>query len=38
MARLNRSAARIALPTFEGDKMIELIAKFTKIDERFVPK
>lgn len=37
MARLNRSSARIALPTFEGDKMIELIAKFVKTEERFVP-
>jgi len=37
MARMNRSVARIALPTFEGDKMIELIAKFTKMEERFVP-
>lgn len=38
MARLNRSAARIALPTFEEDKMIELLAKFTKMEERFVPR
>ncbi|PNS19715.1 branched-chain amino acid aminotransferase [Sphaceloma murrayae] len=37
MARVNRSAARIALPNFEGDKMIELLKKFVKQDERFVP-
>ena len=38
MARLNRSSARIALPTFEGDKMINLISQFTKLEERFVPE
>jgi len=38
MARMNRSVARIALPTFESDKMIELIAAFTKMEERFVPR
>lgn len=37
MARVNKSAARIALPTFEGDKMIELIKAFVKQEERFVP-
>jgi len=37
MARLNRSAARIALPNFEGDKMIELLANYVKLEERFVP-
>ncbi|GAB7350865.1 hypothetical protein MBLNU459_g1389t1 [Dothideomycetes sp. NU459] len=37
MARLNRSSSRIALPTFDGQAMIELISKFAKIDERFIP-
>lgn len=37
MARLNRSVARIALPTFEGDKVIELIKKFCQLEERFIP-
>ena len=38
MARLNKSAARIALPTFDPDAMIELIGKFVKQDERFIPE
>ena len=37
MKRLNKSAARIALPTFEGDKLIELIKQFVSLEERFVP-
>ncbi|KAI4610136.1 branched-chain-amino-acid transaminase bat2 [Alternaria metachromatica] len=37
MARLNKSSARIALPTFDPDALIELIGKFVKEDERFVP-
>ncbi|EXJ85286.1 branched-chain amino acid aminotransferase [Capronia epimyces CBS 606.96] len=37
MARLNKSAARIALPTFDGDKLTELIGKLAKLDERFIP-
>lgn len=37
MARLNKSSARIALPTFDGDKLIELISRFAKLDERFIP-
>jgi branched-chain amino acid aminotransferase len=37
MARLNKSAARIALPTFEPTSFIELISKLTKIDSRFIP-
>ncbi|GAB7338525.1 hypothetical protein MBLNU457_5275t1 [Dothideomycetes sp. NU457] len=36
-ARLNRSSARIALPTMDGDKAIELLAKYVKMEERFVP-
>ena len=37
MARLNKSSARIALPTFDGKAMIEIISKFVKTDERFIP-
>ncbi|KAI9840128.1 MAG: Mitochondrial branched-chain amino acid (BCAA) aminotransferase [Sclerophora amabilis] len=37
MARLNKSAARIALPTFDGKAFIDLIAKFCSVDERFIP-
>ncbi|KAM0426758.1 hypothetical protein ACHAPT_008074 [Fusarium lateritium] len=37
MARLNKSAARIALPTFEPKSFIELIAKFAQLDSRFIP-
>jgi branched-chain amino acid aminotransferase len=38
MARLNKSSARIALPTFDGDALMELIGKFLKVDERFIPE
>ncbi|KAJ9648049.1 branched-chain-amino-acid transaminase bat2 [Coniosporium apollinis] len=37
MARLNKSSARIALPTFNGAAMTDLISKFVKLDERFIP-
>jgi branched-chain amino acid aminotransferase len=37
MARLNKSAARIALPRFDGEAFIELLKKFVKLDERFIP-
>lgn len=37
MARLNRSSARMALPTFDGDKFVELIGRLCKIDSRFIP-
>lgn len=36
MARMNKSSARIALPTFDSQKVIELIGKLCKIDERFI--
>lgn len=38
MARLNKSSARIALPTFDGDALIDLIGKFVKTDKRFIPE
>ncbi|KAL9576353.1 MAG: hypothetical protein Q9203_007760 [Teloschistes exilis] len=37
MRRLNRSAERIALPTFDGEAFTDLIAKFTRLEERFIP-
>ncbi|KAI2633013.1 branched-chain-amino-acid aminotransferase [Hypomontagnella submonticulosa] len=37
MERFNKSAARIALPTFSSTALIELIAKFAKLEERFIP-
>lgn len=37
MARLNKSSARIALPTFEPNALIRLIAKFVALDQRFIP-
>ncbi|KAI5923390.1 branched-chain amino acid aminotransferase [Camillea tinctor] len=37
MERFNKSAARIALPTFSPTALIELIARFAKLEERFIP-
>ncbi|KAI9698847.1 MAG: branched-chain-amino-acid transaminase bat2 [Bogoriella megaspora] len=37
MARLNKSAARIALPTFDGKALIDLISKYCALEERFIP-
>ena len=37
MARINKSSARIALPTFGGEKLIDLIGTFCKLDQRFIP-
>lgn len=34
--RLNRSAARIALPTFDADELLKLIARFVQLEERFI--
>jgi branched-chain amino acid aminotransferase len=38
MARFNQSSARIALPTFEPEQLIELIAKFAALESRFIPQ
>lgn len=38
MARLNKSSARIALPTINGDALIKLIGELLKLDSRFIPK
>ena len=37
MARFNKSSARIALPNFSGTALIDLISKFSAIEERFIP-
>lgn len=37
MARFNKSCARIALPTFSPSALIELISKFSALEERFIP-
>ena len=37
MARLNKSSARIALPTFDGEAVIDLIKRFCALEERFIP-
>lgn len=38
MARFNGSAARIALPSFDTEALMQLIARYAFIDERFIPK
>lgn len=38
MQRFNRSSARIALPTFEGEELTKLIGELMKVDERWIPK
>ncbi|GAW20257.1 hypothetical protein ANO14919_097560 [Xylariales sp. No.14919] len=37
MERFNKSAARIALPTFSSPALIELISRFATLEERFIP-
>ena len=37
MARLNKSSARIALPNFDPNAMIDLLSKFVSMEERFIP-
>jgi branched-chain amino acid aminotransferase len=37
MERFNKSASRIALPTFDPNALIQLIARFVYIDDRFIP-
>lgn len=38
MARMNRSAARLALPTFDGESLTELIKKLVMVDKDWIPK
>jgi branched-chain amino acid aminotransferase len=37
MARMNKSSARIALPTFDGAALIQLISQFAQLESRFIP-
>lgn len=37
MDRMNLSAERIALPTFDNEELLKLIDQFLLVDERFVP-
>ncbi|KAG7194993.1 branched-chain-amino-acid transaminase bat2 [Scheffersomyces spartinae] len=38
MERMNKSAERIALPTFDGEELIKLIDKLVLLDKDFVPE
>lgn len=38
MERMNRSAARASLPTFDGEELIKLINELLKLDSKFVPE
>ncbi|KAG8969792.1 hypothetical protein FRC03_000618 [Tulasnella sp. 419] len=38
MKRMVRSAARIALPTFDGDAFLELIKRLVKMDAHWIPQ
>lgn len=38
MARMNKSADRIVLPTFDQDELIKLIGELIKLDKHLVPK
>ena len=38
MARFNKSSARIALPTFEPQPLIDLISQFASMEARFIPE
>lgn len=38
MERMNKSADRICLPTFDKDTMLKLIGEFVKLEKDFIPK
>jgi branched-chain amino acid aminotransferase len=38
MERFNKSAVRIALPTFNSETMIDLLMKFAALESRFIPE
>ncbi|KAF9377207.1 branched-chain-amino-acid aminotransferase [Podila verticillata] len=38
MKRFNRSANRIALPSFENDELVKCISEFLKVDDRWIPE
>ncbi|KAJ3483408.1 hypothetical protein NLI96_g6331 [Meripilus lineatus] len=37
MKRMNTSAARVALPTFNGDAVIELVKRLIRLDKHWIP-
>lgn len=37
MARMNKSAERICLPTFDSEVLMDLIGELLKLDHRFIP-
>ncbi|KAG5648151.1 hypothetical protein DXG03_006105 [Asterophora parasitica] len=38
MKRMNNSARRIALPTFDGEALLDLIKELVRIDKHWIPK
>ncbi|PVG04510.1 branched-chain amino acid aminotransferase II [Serendipita vermifera] len=38
MKRMNKSAARIALPTFDGDALLDLIKTLIRLDSHWIPQ
>ncbi|KAG5418143.1 BAT22 [Candida metapsilosis] len=38
MERMNRSAKRASLPTFDGEEFLKLVDKFLLLEEKFVPQ
>jgi branched-chain amino acid aminotransferase len=38
MKRMNTGAQRIALPTFDGDSLLELIKELVRLDQRWIPR
>ncbi|KAK9454744.1 cytosolic branched-chain amino acid aminotransferase [Dipodascopsis uninucleata] len=38
MERMNKTAARICLPTFDADSMVSLIAELVKLDKKWIPE
>ncbi|KAF9651969.1 branched-chain amino acid aminotransferase II [Thelephora ganbajun] len=38
MKRMNASASRLALPTFDGDALLTLIKELLKVDKHWIPK
>ena len=35
--RLNKSAKRIALPTFDVDSLVQILGQFLKLEDRWIP-
>lgn len=38
MERLNKSAARLALPTFDPEQLQSLLKSLVRLEERFIPQ